>query len=181
MYLYVDNICYNNILLHNQNLLFKLSSEQVAFSVNLPRPLAQACYVRATREEFGLNFPCIKDLACSQRGVIRGRGPCSSGRSFTSGPVCCFVRRLKPVCWKVILLFHMIDLSPPHRPHPLIHTPATNAKLVSSSFLRSWFSIQAVLSIYLHVNVSSLSLSLHFCHPIPPTFLYHHYRSCAFI
>lgn len=65
---------------------------------------------------FGLNLASIKDLASSQRGVIRGRGPCSSGRSFTSGPVCCIVRRLKPVCWKVFSLFHMIDL-------PLFPTP----------------------------------------------------------
>lgn len=178
MCLYVENIFWNDTLPHIQHLPFKLSSEQVAFSVNFLRPLAQGCYVRATGEEFGLNFPSIKDLACSQRGVIRGRGPCSSGRSFTSGPVCCIVRRLKPVCWKVFLLFHMIDLPPPHHPHPsFIHQPRMPNWSPYLSFSLD-FSIQSVLSIYLHVSVSCLSLSLHFCHP---PLLFHCFKSGAFI
>lgn len=102
---------------------------------------------------FGLNLPSIKDLACSQRGVIRGRGPCSLGRSFTSGPVCCIVRRWKAVCWKVFLLFHMIDLLPPPHPHrSFIHQPRmpnwSSPLLHSLDFL--CYSL-SVLSIYMSV------------------------------
>lgn len=61
----------------------------------------------------GLNLPSAEDLACSQRGAIRSGGPRAPGRRFKSRPVCFIVRRLKPVCWKVFLLFHMIDLPPP--------------------------------------------------------------------
>lgn len=90
----------------------------------------------------GLNLPSAEDLACSQRGAIRSGGPRAPGRRFKSRPVCFIVRRLKPVCWKVFLLFHMIDLPPPPQPFTPIALSYTSYE--SQTPCRSLFSLHTL-------------------------------------
>lgn len=99
----------------------------------------------------GLNLPSAEDLACSQRGAIRSGGPRAPGRRFKSRPVCFIVRRLKPVCWKVFLLFHMIDLPPPPQPFTPIALSYTSYE--SQTPCRSLFSLHTFC---VHISVSHL-------------------------
>ena len=135
---------------------------------------------------FGLNLPSIKDLACSQRGVIRGRGPLLLRKKFHIRTSLLRCQKIKGSLLKGLFAIPhdwSCSSTPPLQPPSLFHTPATDAKPVplslplrlplslSLSLLIFLFtaSLRSVL-VYLHVNVSCVSLSLRFLSSsIPPT------------
>ena len=129
----------------------------------------------------GLNLPSIKDLACSQRGVIRGRGPLLLRKKFHIRTSLLRCQKIKGSLLKGLFAIphDWSCSSTPLQPPSLFHTPATDAKPVplslpltlslSLSIFLFTASLRSVF-VYLHVNVSCVSLSLRFLSSsIPPT------------
>ena len=104
----------------------------------------------------GLNLPSIKDLACSQRGVIRGRGPLLLRKKFHIRTSLLRCQKIKGSLLKGLFAIphDWSCSSTPLQPPSLFHTPATDAKPVPLS-----------LPLTLSLSLSRFSFSQLVCVP----------------